>query len=138
MNICSAPQPTIHPQQVGLLIIDEIHLLGADRGPILEVIVSRMRYIAAQVRAVIECMRHTCSYFESICRRCRRGPQEAQQRCKCQQRAPANLLPQVYLPSSSRGSILFRRRRATSGLWACPLPWPMLRTWPTGWVSPDR
>jgi hypothetical protein len=29
--------------QVGLLIIDEIHLLGADRGPILEVIVSRMR-----------------------------------------------------------------------------------------------
>ncbi len=35
--------------QVGLLVIDEIHLLGADRGPILEVIVSRMRYIAAQV-----------------------------------------------------------------------------------------
>ena len=32
-----------------MLIIDEIHLLGADRGPILEVIVSRMRYIAAQV-----------------------------------------------------------------------------------------
>ena len=31
-------------------MIDEIHLLGADRGPILEVIVSRMRYIAAQVR----------------------------------------------------------------------------------------
>lgn len=29
--------------QVGLVIIDEIHLLGADRGPILEVIVSRMR-----------------------------------------------------------------------------------------------
>ncbi|EIE24813.1 Sec63-domain-containing protein [Coccomyxa subellipsoidea C-169] len=34
-------------KQVCLLIIDEIHLLGADRGPILEVIVSRMRYIAA-------------------------------------------------------------------------------------------
>lgn len=31
-------------KKVGLLIIDEIHLLGADRGPILEVIVSRMRY----------------------------------------------------------------------------------------------
>ncbi len=30
------------------MIIDEIHLLGADRGPILEVIVSRMRYIATQ------------------------------------------------------------------------------------------
>jgi activating signal cointegrator complex subunit 3 len=33
--------------QVGLMVIDEIHLLGADRGPILEVIVSRMRYIAS-------------------------------------------------------------------------------------------
>ena len=32
---------------VGLVVIDEIHLLGADRGPILEVIVSRMRYISA-------------------------------------------------------------------------------------------
>lgn len=28
-------------------IMDEIHLLGEDRGPVLEVIVSRMRYIAA-------------------------------------------------------------------------------------------
>jgi len=35
-------------QQVSLVIIDEIHLLGADRGPILEVIVSRMRYISSQ------------------------------------------------------------------------------------------
>jgi len=34
--------------KVGLLIMDEIHLLGADRGPILEVIVSRMRYISSQ------------------------------------------------------------------------------------------
>ncbi|KAL0364719.1 UNVERIFIED_CONTAM: DExH-box ATP-dependent RNA helicase DExH14 [Sesamum angustifolium] len=33
---------------VGLMILDEIHLLGADRGPILEVIVSRMRYISSQ------------------------------------------------------------------------------------------
>ncbi|PQM33209.1 hypothetical protein Pyn_14185 [Prunus yedoensis var. nudiflora] len=34
---------------VGLVILDEIHLLGADRGPILEqVIVSRMRYISSQ------------------------------------------------------------------------------------------
>ncbi|CAM9575239.1 unnamed protein product, partial [Ectocarpus sp. 12 AP-2014] len=32
--------------------MDEIHLLGEDRGPVLEVIVSRMRYIAAQVRFV--------------------------------------------------------------------------------------
>lgn len=28
-------------------IMDEIHLLGEERGPVLEVIVSRMRYIAA-------------------------------------------------------------------------------------------
>jgi antiviral helicase SLH1 len=34
-------------QQVGLIIMDEIHLLGSDRGPILEVIVSRMNFIAA-------------------------------------------------------------------------------------------
>ncbi|KAL5077954.1 hypothetical protein RYX36_016938 [Vicia faba] len=34
--------------KVGLIILDEIHLLGADRGPILEVIVSRMRYISSQ------------------------------------------------------------------------------------------
>ena len=32
-------------QQVRLLIIDEIHLLGTDRGPILEVIASRSKYI---------------------------------------------------------------------------------------------
>ncbi|KAJ3318630.1 activating signal cointegrator 1 complex subunit [Boothiomyces sp. JEL0866] len=33
--------------QVSCVIIDEIHLLGGDRGPILEVIVSRMNYISA-------------------------------------------------------------------------------------------
>lgn len=36
-------QSRAYVKKVGLLIIDEIHLLGADRGPILEVIVSRMR-----------------------------------------------------------------------------------------------
>ncbi|CCU77629.1 activating signal cointegrator 1 complex subunit 3 [Blumeria hordei DH14] len=35
-------------RQVSLVIIDEIHLLGGDRGPILEIIVSRMNFIAAQ------------------------------------------------------------------------------------------
>lgn len=35
-------------RQVSLVIVDEIHLLGGDRGPILEIIVSRMNYIAAQ------------------------------------------------------------------------------------------
>lgn len=33
-------------RHVGLVVIDEIHLLGQDRGPVLEIIVSRMRYIA--------------------------------------------------------------------------------------------
>jgi activating signal cointegrator complex subunit 3 len=35
--------------QVGLIIFDEIHLLGQDRGPVLEVIVSRMNYIARKL-----------------------------------------------------------------------------------------
>ncbi|BFZ53989.1 Putative steryl acetyl hydrolase mug81 [Savitreella phatthalungensis] len=37
-------------RDVSLVIIDEIHLLGSDRGPILEVIVSRMNYIADQTK----------------------------------------------------------------------------------------
>ena len=32
----------------GLIIFDEIHLLGQDRGPVIEVIVSRMNYIASK------------------------------------------------------------------------------------------
>jgi activating signal cointegrator complex subunit 3 len=41
-------QQRSYVKSVGLIIIDEIHLLGNDRGPILEVIVSRMRYISSQ------------------------------------------------------------------------------------------
>ncbi|ORY79832.1 antiviral helicase SLH1 [Protomyces lactucae-debilis] len=37
-------------RDISLVIIDEIHLLGGDRGPILEVIVSRMNYIAQQTK----------------------------------------------------------------------------------------
>lgn len=37
-------------QAVALVVIDEIHLLGQDRGAVLEVIVSRMRYIAVQLK----------------------------------------------------------------------------------------
>lgn len=37
--------------RVGLVILDEVHLLGEDRGPVLEVIVSRMRRIAAATGA---------------------------------------------------------------------------------------
>eukprot|EP00252_Welwitschia_mirabilis_P011890 TRINITY_DN2641_c0_g2_i1.p1 TRINITY_DN2641_c0_g2~~TRINITY_DN2641_c0_g2_i1.p1 ORF type:complete len:1287 (-),score=253.33 TRINITY_DN2641_c0_g2_i1:150-3629(-) len=36
-------------QQVSLFIVDELHLMGGEGGPILEVIVSRMRYISSQV-----------------------------------------------------------------------------------------
>ncbi|KAJ3023444.1 DEIH-box ATPase [Thoreauomyces humboldtii] len=35
-------------QTVGLFIADEIHMIGGDVGPTLEVVVSRMRYISAQ------------------------------------------------------------------------------------------
>ena len=41
-------QTRSYVRQVTLVIIDEIHLLGGDRGPILEIIVSRMNYIASQ------------------------------------------------------------------------------------------
>lgn len=35
-------------QDISLVIMDEIHLLASDRGPILEMIVSRMNYISSQ------------------------------------------------------------------------------------------
>ncbi|KAI5463233.1 Sec63 Brl domain-containing protein [Mariannaea sp. PMI_226] len=37
-------------RKVSLVIIDEIHLLAGDRGPILEIIVSRMNYIASSTK----------------------------------------------------------------------------------------
>jgi pre-mRNA-splicing helicase BRR2 len=37
-----------HVQQVSLFVVDELHLIGGEGGPILEVIVSRMRYIGSQ------------------------------------------------------------------------------------------
>ncbi|ORY63213.1 Sec63 Brl domain-containing protein [Pseudomassariella vexata] len=40
-------------RQVALVIIDEIHLLAGDRGPILEIIVSRMNYIAEMTKSTI-------------------------------------------------------------------------------------
>jgi len=46
-------QSRSYVRRVGLMVIDEIHLLGADRGPIIEVIVSRMRYIASQMKTEI-------------------------------------------------------------------------------------
>ncbi|KAI5782700.1 Sec63 Brl domain-containing protein [Geopyxis carbonaria] len=43
-------------RKVALVIIDEIHLLGGDRGPILEIIVSRMNYIATQSDSEVRLM----------------------------------------------------------------------------------
>ncbi|KXS12052.1 Sec63-domain-containing protein [Gonapodya prolifera JEL478] len=40
-------------KDVSLVIIDEIHLLGGDRGPVLEVIVSRLNYISAHTERSI-------------------------------------------------------------------------------------
>ena len=39
-------------QKVALLVIDEIHLLGEDRGPVLEVIVSRTNFISSHTGSV--------------------------------------------------------------------------------------
>ncbi|CAG9864266.1 unnamed protein product, partial [Phyllotreta striolata] len=40
-------------KDVGLIVIDEVHLLGEERGPVLEVIVSRMNYINAKTKRSI-------------------------------------------------------------------------------------
>lgn len=36
-------------QNVALFVVDELHLLGGQNGPALEIVTSRMRYISAQV-----------------------------------------------------------------------------------------
>ncbi|KAF2097208.1 Sec63-domain-containing protein [Rhizodiscina lignyota] len=46
-------QTRSYVSQVSLVIIDEIHLLGGDRGPVLEIIVSRMNYIASQKKGSV-------------------------------------------------------------------------------------
>jgi len=38
-------------QNVSLLIVDEMHLIGGEVGPILEVVISRMRYISSQMES---------------------------------------------------------------------------------------
>lgn len=40
-------------QSVNLFVVDELHLIGGEAGPILEVICSRMRYISAQIEKSI-------------------------------------------------------------------------------------
>lgn len=49
-------QTRSYVRKVSLVIIDEIHLLGGDRGPILEIIVSRMNYIASQTDGSVRLM----------------------------------------------------------------------------------
>lgn len=49
-------QTRSYVRKVSLVIIDEIHLLGGDRGPILEIIVSRMNYIASQTEGSVRLM----------------------------------------------------------------------------------
>ncbi|XP_058808781.1 activating signal cointegrator 1 complex subunit 3 [Phymastichus coffea] len=46
-SISRSWQTRNYVQKVALIIIDEIHLLGEDRGPVLEVIVSRTNFIAS-------------------------------------------------------------------------------------------
>ena len=53
-------------KSVGLVIIDEIHLLGADRGPVLEVIV---RVCAFVYVGVFMCMIASSSAFALVCAR---------------------------------------------------------------------
>ena len=38
-------------QTVSLLVVDELHLIGGEPGPVLEVVISRMRYISSQTES---------------------------------------------------------------------------------------
>lgn len=40
-------------QKVALIVLDEVHLLGEDRGPVLEVIVSRTNFISSHTEKPI-------------------------------------------------------------------------------------
>ena len=40
-------------QAVALVIVDELHLIGGARGPVVEVVTSRMRYISSQTEKKI-------------------------------------------------------------------------------------
>jgi len=51
LNSSSASNGKKFVREVGLLIIDEIHLLGEERGAVLEAIVSRTRFISRYVKA---------------------------------------------------------------------------------------
>ena len=46
-------QSRSYVRRVGVVVLDEVHLLGSDRGPVLEVLVSRMRYVASRTGAPV-------------------------------------------------------------------------------------
>lgn len=46
-------QTRSYVKSVSLLVIDEIHLLGDERGPVLEVIVSRTNFISSHTQRVV-------------------------------------------------------------------------------------
>ena len=46
-------QTRTYVKDVSLLVIDEIHLLGDERGPVLEVIVSRTNFISAHTEKTV-------------------------------------------------------------------------------------
>ncbi|XP_033632749.1 U5 small nuclear ribonucleoprotein 200 kDa helicase-like [Asterias rubens] len=48
-------------QNVHLFIVDELHLIGGDNGPVLEVICSRMRYISSQIERNIRLLAFSSS-----------------------------------------------------------------------------
>ena len=50
-----------HVQQVSLFIINELHLISGQGGPVLEVIISRMRYISSQVENKIRIVAFSAS-----------------------------------------------------------------------------
>lgn len=53
-------------QQVSLVIMDEIHLLASDRGPILEMIVSRMNYISSQTKKPVRLLGMSTAVLNAI------------------------------------------------------------------------
>lgn len=53
-------------QQVSLVIMDEIHLLASDRGPILEMIVSRMNFIASITKRPIRLLGMSTAVSNSL------------------------------------------------------------------------
>ena len=52
-SISRSWQTRNYVRKVVLIVIDEIHLLGEDRGPVLEVIVSRTNFITSQTQQSI-------------------------------------------------------------------------------------